>query len=251
MVPNAATLPSISEPVCHIPIQEPNITYTVLIAKWEWQICCAGFVIMLCPWFSCATEHWSYTSKSFGLAMNQGAVSYIMLQAFDIALTVLLPNGICKYALLSVSSCDSRDANNFLLHLNSNLMSAIGAALPPNSKSAYHMLTQLPNIVYTDCIAKMVWQVCRAYPVVMRLKTDAEDTPMHMKVIEVWFFHTVDFIIQTWSQVSGIPWDFNIWEFQSPSVHHFQTLAHEANKKVGQLENCKLAYQWISSHIGH
>jgi len=73
----AAALPHICKPMSDIPIQVPNITYTVCFTKWNQKIDCAWSVIMIYPDFSSAHELQSYTNKHGGFGINQwGCVSF-------------------------------------------------------------------------------------------------------------------------------------------------------------------------------
>jgi len=58
MLVKSGTLLQIHEPMSYILTAELNIEQTDFIAKWDEQICCAGFVITICLGFSSAPDLW-------------------------------------------------------------------------------------------------------------------------------------------------------------------------------------------------
>ena len=91
-------LPWISEPMSYILSHVLNITWYVLIAKWDWCICCDRSVIIICPRFSGALELQPYANNSYSFATN------ILAQEPNIAWTVLTLNVIGKDSVINWSN---------------------------------------------------------------------------------------------------------------------------------------------------
>jgi hypothetical protein len=77
MPATAPTMLSIWDPMIHILIQVLNIASMDFIAKWDWQIQCAGSVITLYAGFSCTPALRSLASTTCGYGTNKWAFAVL------------------------------------------------------------------------------------------------------------------------------------------------------------------------------
>jgi len=91
------------------------------------------------------------------------------------------------------------------MHLNMNHMLANTVTWPPICELVSRIPIQLIHIALTDYVANWDCEINSALTILTRLFVYAEDSQMHLKVVELCTVYTVDWHMLMWPQDSDAP----------------------------------------------